>query len=473
MKTIQAVARYFPDNCGGIQTHLSELLPVLKAQGVDAKVAASQDNSTESSYHYGGAEVYRYPVFPAPNAEPNHGASPHGGFEYFERWLRQQDAEIYHQHQWMPKCGLSHLRLAKELGMGTVVSIRLPHPICQRGTLMLNGQEACDGKIDVVRCSRCCGVSNYLPASMNQNLSRVPMPISVVAGKMANRLDRTLPQPISAISGSLLRPLSLPTFVAARIDGLQQMAKYADRIVAMSEWVYDAILKNGIPKEKLFLLRHGISESLLPQASYPKKQTDCLRVGFLGRWHPTKGIHVLVEAIKHLPDDIPIELIIHGVSEENKQYQEQVMARIGNDPRIKVAHQLKREEVPIALAQFDVLAVPSQWLETGPMVVVEAHAHGVPVVGSNLGGVAEKVTHEVDGLLVPPTDVKAWAEAFAHLALNLGLVQQLRNGIKPVRTISLEAADSIALYNSILAAQFDQRALRCSEKLQLQLNQGG
>ena len=45
------------------------------------------------------------------------------------------------------------------------------------------------------------------------------------------------------------------------------------------------------------------------------------------------------------------------------------------------------------MANFDLLAVPSQWMETGPIVVLEAHAVGTPVLGANLGGIAELVHH--------------------------------------------------------------------------------
>lgn len=219
MKSIQAVARYFPESCGGIHIHLSEIIPVLAAMGVETKVAASQDKSTADSYIYKGVEVYRYPVSPTPKPEPNHGAVPHGGFESFAQWLKQQKAEVYHQHQWTPKCGLPHLRLAKELGMATAVSVRLPQPICQRQTLMLNGEEACDGKIDPVRCSYCCGVSQNIPPAIIESLSKIPVPASQMAGGLKRRLSN-LPAPISKTAEALLDPFSIPAYAAARLEGL-------------------------------------------------------------------------------------------------------------------------------------------------------------------------------------------------------------------------------------------------------------
>ncbi len=67
------------------------------------------------------------------------------------------------------------------------------------------------------------------------------------------------------------------------------------------------------------------------------------------------------------------------------------------------------------MQRYDVLAVPSQWLETGPLVVMEAFAAGVPVLGSNLGGIGELVTSGVDGLLVEPASIVAWRTALEAL----------------------------------------------------------
>lgn len=452
MRTIQAVARYFPESCGGIHIHLSELLPILKTYGVESKVAASQDEAIASHYFHEGTEIFRYPVSRHPKSEPNHGAVPHAGFEVFTNWLREQDAMIYHQHQWTPKCGLPHLQFAKSLGMKTVVSVRLPQPICQRQTLMWNGDTACDGKINVARCSRCCGVAAAFSDRTLESLSRLPVPVGVAAHGVLRRLKNasvSLREP----ANFLLYALSLPIFIAARKQSLNAMAHYADRIVVMSQWVYDALMINGIPERKLFLLRHGISETFIAKReTSPHTKSGVLRIGFLGRWAYNKGIHVLVEAIQQLPEDCPIELIIHGVPQD-EDYQTRILQRIVGDSRIQVKPSLSREELPQALANFDLLAVPSQWLETGPVVVLEAHAQGIPVIGSHLGGIAEKIRHGIDGLLVPAGDASAWATAFAQLVESDHLLTTLRQGILPVRTIADEATESAALYRSLLEEQ--------------------
>lgn len=452
MQTIQAVARYFPDPCGGIQTHMSELMPLLQQMGVGCKVAASQDKPQENIYECDSIEVYRYPVFPRPKEEPNHGQFPPGKFEKFTSWLQRQKAEIYHQHQWNVRCGLHHLRAAKALGMATVVSIRLPQPICLRRTLMLYGEEVCDGKIDVVRCSYCCDeLTRHLPASAVKTLSHLPLD---ALSRISLPESAYSPLSIPGTKGIFLRPFVVPAFVAARQWSLQEMAKEADCIVTMCEWLYEMLRLNGISEEKLALCTHGIADlfqrdALPTRVERPKQQGDPLRVGFLGRWDPVKGIHILVEAVKSLGKEVPIEAIVHGVPQD-EPYRKQLLDRIANDPRIQVKPQLKRTEVAAAIANFDVLAVPSQWLETGPVVVLEAHALGVPVIGSDLGGIAEKIKPDRDGLLVPAADVKAWANALSRLALDRNFLDRLRQGIQPVRTIAMEAKDTISIYERVL-----------------------
>jgi glycosyltransferase involved in cell wall biosynthesis len=102
------------------------------------------------------------------------------------------------------------------------------------------------------------------------------------------------------------------------------------------------------------------------------------------------------------------------------------------------------------LAQIDVLVVPSIWYETFAFVISEAFAAGVPVVASRLGPMADRVRHEVDGLLVKPNDVPALRHALQRLCHNPELLDKLRSGIEPVKTFDDFALEIEALYQSVL-----------------------
>src|SRR5438552_17148600 len=88
------------------------------------------------------------------------------------------------------------------------------------------------------------------------------------------------------------------------------------------------------------------------------------------------------------------------------------------DPRIAIAPPLPRARVAATLAQASALAIPSLWLETGPLVALEAKAAGLPVIGSRLGGIAELVREPEDGVLLPPGDIGAWTAAIVTIASN-------------------------------------------------------
>ena len=69
-----------------------------------------------------------------------------------------------------------------------------------------------------------------------------------------------------------------------------------------------------------------------------------------------------------------------------------------NDHRVRFLDAIPLGEIVSVLAQYDILVVPSQWLETGPLVVYEAFSAGIPVLGSRLGGIAELVRDGVTTL---------------------------------------------------------------------------
>src|SRR5262249_2387977 len=127
----------------------------------------------------------------------------------------------------------------------------------------------------------------------------------------------------------------------------------------------------------------------------PHETTGIFRLLYLGRWHSVKGIDTLVRAVRALKRNVRLELVIHGVGDgpEERAYETAVRRLADGDERIQIAGHVARERLVETLMQADALAVPSYWLETGPLVVLEAKAVGLPVIGSRLGGIVE-LMHE-------------------------------------------------------------------------------
>jgi len=83
--------------------------------------------------------------------------------------------------------------------------------------------------------------------------------------------------------------------------------------------------------------------------------------------------------------------------------------------------------------------------------VLESFAAGIPVIGSNLGGVAELVSHDRDGWLVPHADVVAWTNALHRLSTQPHLLDRLRAGVHPPRSTEDVARDMIGVYRAIVS----------------------
>jgi glycosyltransferase involved in cell wall biosynthesis len=83
---------------------------------------------------------------------------------------------------------------------------------------------------------------------------------------------------------------------------------------------------------------------------------------------------------------------------------------------------LKREEISHELAQSDLVCLPSLWFENLPLVVLEARAAGVPLLVSDLGGLAEAVPEPLGGWRFPAGDVGALARKLEELLLKPALL---------------------------------------------------
>ena len=191
----------------------------------------------------------------------------------------------------------------------------------------------------------------------------------------------------------------------------------------------------------------------------PRRSGDALRLAFVGRLHPTKGVHVLLAALRQQPD-LPVTLDVYGVTQDadGREYRDELLARAAGDARIQFREPVPADRVVQMLAGYDATVVPSQWLETGPLTVLESFSAGVPVIGSNLGGIAELVAHDRDGWLVPYADERAWATTLAHLATDRSLVDRLRAGVRPPRSTDDVARDMTSVYEAIVPRPLSRRA---------------
>jgi glycosyltransferase involved in cell wall biosynthesis len=434
MRVLHLPFTYYPDQVGGTELYVEALCRELSALGVESLVAAPGDEA--SNYEVNGVEVHR---FVGADTGNNLGAIYGAGDEHAAQSLadlvRSREVDIVHFHGRTRLLSLRSVRAVKAVGAKVVLTYHTPTVSCMRGTMMRNGREPCNGEMTLSRCTSCYLSSAGLHPALALALGHWPLALS-------RRIRK---------GGGVWTALRMKALADEMQGAVTAMFADADHVVAVCEWVRGVLRINGVPESKLTLCRQGLVQLPEAQVKRPAREGKApLKVCFLGRLDPNKGLDVLLAAMRLIPDAV-IELDVYAITlgSAAREQLANFQKHTAEDPRVRFLPAVPSGEVVELLANYDLLAVPSQWLETGPLVVLEAQAAGVPVLGAKRGGIAELVTHGVDGLLVESADCQAWAEALRHLASDAGLLATLKGGARPPRKASQVAVEMAALYAAL------------------------
>jgi glycosyltransferase involved in cell wall biosynthesis len=191
--------------------------------------------------------------------------------------------------------------------------------------------------------------------------------------------------------------------IRRRLTAVQEALKTVDVFIAPSRFLRDRFCEFGVPPEKIRYLDNGFD--LTPFQVIPRQGQRQARVRFayIGTLVEHKGVHVLVEAFNRL-DPTCAELRLYGDPDVFPQYTARLQA-LATHPYISFAGRFENHDVGRILAEVDALVVPSIWFENSPLTIHEARLAGVPVIASNLGGMAEYVEDGKTGLLFRAGDV--------------------------------------------------------------------
>jgi glycosyltransferase involved in cell wall biosynthesis len=441
VKVIHCVGWYLPDSVGGSEIYVQRLSRELRSRDVSAVVFAPYDAAPGETalkrYDYEGTPVVRYPVPEERDTDQQLGRAPHPSFDAFERALREERADLFHLHSFTYGANAHHVRAARRLGMRAFLTVHTPSLLCMRGTLRRMGREVCDGRVDPSQCVPCYAEHRG-----------VPEPAARVLGAGLLRLPRRLPM----LPGRLGTLVATPALVEARRRDIDGLFADVERVIAVCEWLRTALLANGAAPSHVLMHRQGVD---MPPAGAVRSRPSAtpLSIAYFGRAESVKGIDVLIQAVRALPAGVAVSLALYVIasSADDQRALQRVRELARGETRIAVLPAVAPSEVASVMRAHAVIAVPSLWLETGPLVVMEALVLGIPVLGSRLGGIAELVEHEATGWLVPPGDVAAWTAAIAALAADPSRVARAAElaARAPVPQSKDVAEAMLALYRSV------------------------
>ena len=192
-------------------------------------------------------------------------------------------------------------------------------------------------------------------------------------------------------------------------------------LVTVSDSVRKTLLKCGVPPGRVDVIHHGTDVIKFIQTTQSAQEArkalgipaDSVTVGIVGRIAPEKGHKVLMEAASILGDRYPISYVIIGDGPDGDLIRETAKS-LNIEKNVFFAG--FRDDVNNAILAMDIVTVPSTWNEPCSAVVQQAMALSKPVVGTLAGGTPEMIVEGETGLLVPPSDAPALAEALGKLA---------------------------------------------------------
>lgn len=233
------------------------------------------------------------------------------------------------------------------------------------------------------------------------------------------------------------------------------IASSVARVVSVSDAALEAYMRTlQLPRKRFITVYNGIDlERFKPDADKPalRKQlklpeTNPL-IAMVGVMRGAKGHDVAIEAARKLPN---AHFLLIGDGAQRPQYEEQAKG-------LANVHFLgQRMDVPDILSASDILILPSD-MEALPTVLIEAGAGGLPCVSSDVGGASEIVKDGETGILIPPRNPEALANAIQRLlddpvkAKEMG--RRARETVLQRFTLPQQANALATLYETVVAEQ--------------------
>ncbi|ARU61902.1 hypothetical protein CBW65_13315 [Tumebacillus avium] len=276
-----------------------------------------------------------------------------------------------------------------------------------------------------------------------------------LVGRIALRSLPTPPPCVYTVHNQVLPRGGLVKRVLNTLE--RRLAPETDRVIAVSRRLeQDVVARHGIPPWRAVTIHNGVDHAALLPREHARQILGCedsdrLIIGAIGRMVAEKGFSTLLEAFTILlARGVDAELVLIGDGPLLSDYQRQA-GKIG-PARVRFLG-----EVPQArrlLSGLDIVVQPSHAEGLG-LVPIEAMLAGCPVIASDVGGLPEVVVHGRTGLLVPPQEAVALADALqlllqkADWRIRLGQAGQRRAEEHFTRTAMIEA--TLREYRSVIA----------------------
>ncbi|MDF0578241.1 glycosyltransferase family 4 protein [Bradyrhizobium yuanmingense] len=315
------------------------------------------------------------------------------------RLIRDEKPDILHCHNIYHQLTPSIITAAAEMGVPVALTLHDYKPVCPVYT-QLSGGEPCarcgDGAFETILTRRCA-------------------------------------------DGSLGRSALL--WAEARYHALLGSYHRVEKFIAPSRFMYDAVVRR-LGADKVVHIPNGIDASRIDASI-----GDDGYALYFGRLSPEKGVENLLKA--HAASRGAWPLVIAGTGPLLDEFKRQY-------PAVDFRGHLTGIDLQRTIRQAGLIVVPSIWHENSPLSILEAMAHGKPIVASRIGGIPELVREGTTGLLCDPGDAIQLSERIGALLIDRGRREVFGRNARTIieNEYSLEDHGSalFSLYEDLIAS---------------------
>jgi len=444
LKILMVIHQFVPKHVAGTEVYTFNLARELSRKHEVLILTAESDHSRErfeeSRFTYEGLPVWQVihnykwndfvETYDCPEADTI--------FRRVLREMRPDVVHIQHLHYW----SANFVTIAAQKGIPVVYHLHDYSLLCPRdGQMLREDLELCREPVPE-KCAECIAhmeLGDRQPPAIPRGLHPGAEALLPAEALRAIRRGHALVENGRAHQHAIID----------RLDYLKRIVRDVDLFISPSEFLKQIFVDTGfIPEERIIVSDNGMRLSAFhrhPPRRFPMAR---LRVGYVGTIARHKGLDVLVDAMNLIADE-RITCRIWGEVRAFEEYTESLRQRIRN-PRTLLMGPFRNDCIEDVLDTLDVLVIPSLWYENSPITIHEAALAGLPVIVSDLGGMAEHVQPDITGLKFPPGDAEALARSILSCLSDPCPLAHFDPSALPQKSIQEDAADMERRYAKLL-----------------------
>ena len=448
MRILNVVHQFMPRQYAGTEVVTRDASLELMRRGHDVHVLTAErcpprDSSriTARDYDYRGLNVHAIELpRPMTTIEANGGEYGTAAVaEHLREHVERLEPDVIHAY---------HLA-----GLGaSVIDVLAPQPVpllytatdfwsvCTRSILVKPSGEMCSGPDEIS--------SNCLECHSGERLVSRNAPAGAARRRTMYRklASRALAE----------RPGEHPNMRAIRVmlgrnDFVRERINSVDAVLAPTRIMARMLTQNGIRPELVRHSPYGLKLDSFAAVREHRRPSSTVRFGYVGTLREPKGVEILLEAFKRLPESCDASLRIVGDMGDFPPYVRSLYEGAQEDRRINFTGIVPSERTTEQLAEIDVLVVPSTWYENSPTTILLAFAAGVPVIASDVPGITEIVVPGDNALLFKMGDAGELADCMRSVVDDARLLSRLRANAKGLRTVENSVDEALELYEVLRA----------------------